>query len=180
MPRLFAVMLGGNCAPHSNTELHDVVFAVGDRLEDTYPQLLELWFGTPEGLHIDSWLELRVIDGHRIVLELDATDCDRRLYFINLGGYRDGDFAEHHANAFLVADDEQEAKLRAKSTLLRGFQSVHTDDLYEVDDILQIKEVGGWHVCLEPCDEPPRLEPINGYLPLPEELIAAYARRHQS
>ena len=58
MPRLFAVMLGGNCAPRSNTELHDVVFVVGDALEPTYPRLRELWFGTPEGLHVDSWLPL--------------------------------------------------------------------------------------------------------------------------
>ncbi|MEZ4386058.1 MAG: DUF1543 domain-containing protein [Candidatus Krumholzibacteriia bacterium] len=179
MPRLFAVLLGGHCAPRSNTELHDVVFAVGDRLEDTYPQLLELWFGTPAGLHIDSWLELRVIDGHRVVLDLDAPQSDRHLYFINLGGYRDGDFAEHHANLFLVARDEQEAKQRAKATLLRGFDSVHTDDLYAVDDILQVKEVGGWHVTLEPSDEPPRLQPNNGYRPLPEELIAAYQRRRR-
>jgi hypothetical protein len=176
MPRLFAVLLGGNCAPRSNTELHDVVFAVGDRLEDTYPQLLELWFGTPEGLHIDSWLELRVVDGHRVSLGLDTPDHERHLYFINLGGYRAGDFAEHHANAFLVAADEDEAKRRAKAVLLGGFDAVHTDDLYEVDDILQVKEVSGWHVTLEPTDDTIVSEPRNGYLPLPEALIAAFVR----
>jgi hypothetical protein len=176
MPRLFAVLLGGNCAPRSNTELHDVVFAVGDRLEDTYPQLLELWFGTPEGLHIDSWIELRVVDGHRVSLSLDTPDDGRHLYFVNLGGYRAGDFAEHHANAFLVAADEDQAKQRAKSSLLGGFESVHTDDLYEVDDILQVKEVSGWHVALAPTDDTSVSEPRNGYLPLPEDLIAGFSR----
>ena len=48
-PKLFAVYLGGR-APKCNTELHDVVFAVGASIEDTYDRLLELWFGSPEGL----------------------------------------------------------------------------------------------------------------------------------
>jgi translation initiation factor IF-3 len=38
MPNLFMVMLGGRHA-RANTEVHDVVFAVGDSLEDTYTQL---------------------------------------------------------------------------------------------------------------------------------------------
>ena len=33
--KLFAVCLGGR-APKCNTELHDVVFVVGARVEDTY------------------------------------------------------------------------------------------------------------------------------------------------
>ena len=57
MPKLFAVYLGGR-APKCNTELHDVVFVVGESIEATYSQLTELWFGSREGLHIDSWLEL--------------------------------------------------------------------------------------------------------------------------
>ena len=42
MPSLFAVLLGGNCAPRSNAELHDVVFAVGDRIDDVLEQLPDL------------------------------------------------------------------------------------------------------------------------------------------
>lgn len=38
MPSLFIVMLGGRHA-RANTEVHDVVLAVGESLEDTYPQL---------------------------------------------------------------------------------------------------------------------------------------------
>ena len=38
MPSLFIVMLGGRHA-RANTEVHDVVLAVGDSLEDIYPQL---------------------------------------------------------------------------------------------------------------------------------------------
>ena len=44
MPSLFMVMLGGRHA-RANTEVHDVVFAVADSLEESYPQLKNAWFG---------------------------------------------------------------------------------------------------------------------------------------
>jgi hypothetical protein len=65
--KLFAVYLGGR-APKCNTELHDVVFVVGSSIEATYHQLMDKWFGDPLRLHVDSWMELRIVDGERIVL----------------------------------------------------------------------------------------------------------------
>ena len=53
MLSLFIVMLGGRHA-RANTEVHDVVLAVGDSLEDVYPQLKNAWFGEQKGLHIDA------------------------------------------------------------------------------------------------------------------------------
>jgi hypothetical protein len=41
--KLLAVYLGGRAAK-CNTELHDVVFAVGPSIESTYDQLLDKWF----------------------------------------------------------------------------------------------------------------------------------------
>ena len=49
MPSLFMVMLGGRHA-RANTEIHDVVFAVADSLEDSYPQLKNAWFGEQKGV----------------------------------------------------------------------------------------------------------------------------------
>jgi surfactin synthase thioesterase subunit len=69
--RLFAVSLGGRAA-RCNTELHDVVFAVGDSIEETYEHLMDKWFGDPLRLHLDSWFELRIVDGHHIHLEPTA------------------------------------------------------------------------------------------------------------
>ena len=177
MPRLFAVLLGGN-APRSNTELHDVVFVAGERVEDTYEELMDLWFGSVEGLHIDSWLELAAVDGYRVSLESGRADGPGRLFFVNLGAYRPGQFAELHANTFLVAGGEDEAKRRAKASLLQGMESVHTDDLYEVDDCLEIGEVAGLHVHLEAVGETPPPEPHNGWHPLPDAAIADYLARH--
>jgi hypothetical protein len=174
--KLFAVFLGGR-APKCNTELHDVVFAVGDSIEATYEQLMDKWFGDPLRVHIDSWMELRIVDGYRVSLAASAAAQAKRLYFINLGAYRPGQFTELHANAFVVASDEREVKTRAKGELLRGTQSVHTDDLYDIDDCLEIAEVDGHHIHLEPTTQAQPFEPSNGYYVIPAGAVAAYAAK---
>ena len=174
--KLFAVYLGGR-APRCNTELHDVVFIVGESIETSYERLMDKWFGDPLRLHIDSWIELRAVDGYRISLQLPPPAPGKKLYFINLGAYLPGQFTEVHANAFVVAANEVEVKQRAKAELLRGAQSVHTDDLFEIDDCLEIVEVDGQHIRLEPAADQTCLDPHNGYHIIPPEIVAAYALR---
>lgn len=177
--KLLAVMLGGT-APGANTELHDVVFAAGGTLESTYGQLMDQWFGSLAGLHVDSWLPLEVVDGHRVTLRAEAPPPGGpRLWFVNLGGYRRGRFGELHEVAFLVAADGESAKARARATLLRDVDEPHTDDLHEVDDLIAVAVAGGWHVHVEPAPDAAAVptEPTNGWHPLPEDVIAAFARK---
>ena len=61
MSDLFVVMLGGHHA-RANTEVHDVVFAIGNTLEEIYPQLKQAWFGEQKGLHIDSWMKVNGVE----------------------------------------------------------------------------------------------------------------------
>jgi hypothetical protein len=177
--KLFAVYLGGR-APKCNTELHDVVFAVGATIEETYPQLMDKWFGDPLRLHLDSWLELGIVDGHRITLHPTPSTQEKKLYFINLGAYLPGQFTELHANAFAVALNEQDVKKRAKGELLQGTQSVHTDDLFDIDDCLEVAEVDGHHIHLEPTSESQPFAPTNGYHIIPPSVVAAYAARQKA
>ena len=172
--KLFAVYLGGR-APKCNTELHDVVFVVGTSIEATYDELMDKWFGNPLCLHIDSWLELRQVDGYRIALGRQPSTQREKLFFVNLGAYHPGKFTELHANAFLVARSEQEAKRRAKCDLLQDANAVHTDDLFDVDDCLNIVEVDGQHVQLEITGEAMPLIPHNGYHIIPQPVVQAYA-----
>ncbi len=65
-------MLGGK-HPQARIEVHDVVFTAADRLEDTYPQLREAWFGSQDGLHIDSWLEVDGISDCKVELSAQAS-----------------------------------------------------------------------------------------------------------
>jgi hypothetical protein len=174
--KLFAVYLGGR-APRCNTELHDVIFITGESIETSYEQILDKWFGDPLQMHIDSWVELRYVDGHRISVQSSPAALSKKLYFINLGAYLPGQFTELHANAFVIAESDVEVKKRAKGELLRGAQSVHTDDLYEIDDCLEISEVDGQHVHLEPTSEPAVFEPHSSYHVIPREVAAAFAER---
>jgi hypothetical protein len=174
--KLFALYLGGRIAK-CNTELHDVVFVAGTHIEATYEQAMDKWFGALPRLHLDSWVELRIVDGFRIELRPEPPNGSQKLFFVNLGAYTPGVFTELHANAFMVAENVGQAKQRAKRELLQGTVELHTDDMLDVDDCLAIDEVDGLHVHLTPITETQPLVPNNGYHIIPRDVIAAYASR---
>ena len=148
--RLFVVMLGGRYL-RANTEQHDVVFAVGDRIEATYPQLRAQWGGQPKGLHLDSWLVVDGVDGYQVqLLPEGAPPHALKLYFVNLGGYVAGQFGEAHSYRLVVASDEKQAKAKALAACEPTWIKPHRDALMEVDDCLALGEIGGLHVHLQP------------------------------
>ncbi|WP_340199555.1 DUF1543 domain-containing protein [Ascidiimonas sp. W6] len=174
--KLFAVYLGGR-APKSNIELHDVVFATGIKIEDTYQQLLSKWFGLPNKMHIDSFMELNVVDGYKVTLSNTPSETDKKLFFINLGAYRPGEFTEHHAITFLVDEKAVNVKDRALKQLLTGYEQVHKDDLYDVDDCIEINQVNQLYVHLEPTEEIKKLVPNNGYHVLPRSIVKEFMNK---
>ncbi|NKI35212.1 DUF1543 domain-containing protein [Wenzhouxiangella sp. XN79A] len=177
-PVLFAVCLGGR-APGCNIELHDVVFAAGASIEDIHPQLLDRWFGNPERVHVDAWARVETVPGYRVQLKREAPDRGPRLYFVNIGAYAPGELLERHAYALYAGDSAGAVKTRAKAELLAGRDEVHRDDLYDVDDLLAVEAVDGWHVHLEPDPDAGPPEVSNGYFPIPRATVAAWleARR---
>ncbi len=145
---LFVVMLGGK-HPGAKIEVHDVVFAVAPSLEAAYPQLREQWFGSPKGLHIDSWLEVDGAEGYVLHWsDLQPAAGDPRLYFINLGGYEPGSFGEAHRYLLVVACSPAEARLKGKLQMARDWLKPHTDAVLDVDDCIAIDQVGGRYVQL--------------------------------
>ncbi|HEX7342261.1 MAG TPA: DUF1543 domain-containing protein [Rhodanobacteraceae bacterium] len=173
---LIACVLGGT-APGARTELHDVAFAVGTDLASVHESLLDGWFGDPHGLHVDAWTFLDSVAGYRVRLERAPVDNGLHLYFINIGGYRPGEFGERHAWGFLGGSSKAEVKAHAKQTLLQGHTEVHKDDMHDIDECLRISRVGDWHVHL---DADPQAQPspvTNGYFPLPTAAIKAWLAR---
>ena len=67
------VLLGGK-AKKTYIELHEVRCVVGSKIEDTYDTLRKNWFGSSEGLHIDSYKKIKYIDGYKINLINFGTD----------------------------------------------------------------------------------------------------------
>ena len=167
---LIACVLGGT-APRARTELHDVAFAVGPSVQAVHHQLLDQWFGSPQGLHVDAWVILDSIAGFRIQLSPGPAPNGLHLYFINIGGYRPGEFGERHAWGFFGAWDKATAKARAKATLLAGHQQLHKDDIHDIDDCLQIDVIGGRHIQLSPDENAQAPSVTSGYFPVPAATI---------
>ncbi|ENU18767.1 hypothetical protein F994_02903 [Acinetobacter bohemicus ANC 3994] len=152
MPSLFIVMLGGRHA-RANTEVHDVVLAVGDSLEDVYPQLKNAWFGEQKGLHIDAWAQIYGVAFEGKNYQIQFTDAapnqaDQKLYLLNLGGYDAGEFGELHRYVLVLAQNAMVAKQRGKAHFAQHWQKQHTDRVLDVDDCIAIDQVHGRYVQL--------------------------------
>ena len=162
---LFLVVIGGK-APKANIELHDVRWVVGSKIEDTFDSLRVSWFGSPEGLHIDSYKKIKSVDGYKINLinieedkfkknNLDEDSKNKKkLWFVNLGGYEKNSMQEKHEFGLVVAKNSRDAKKIAKSKWLLGFTKIHKDNLFsfeiisEVDNCEVIQTIDNWRIDL--------------------------------
>jgi hypothetical protein len=157
-PCLFLVVLGGRTA-RAHIELHDVRFVVGERIEDTFAALRQQWFGARRGLHLDSWMTVRFVDGFRVELRPEPAPSAERLWFVNLGGYDPRQLAELHQFLLVVAPTPQDARALALRRGLPRAEGRHKDDLHAVDDCLPLDLLQGWRVHLVP-DPQGRSQPL--------------------
>ncbi|RUO56322.1 DUF1543 domain-containing protein [Pseudidiomarina homiensis] len=145
--KLFMFYIGGS-APHANIEVHDVRFVAGENVEACYPTLRKYWFGTRKGLHLDSYVHLHHVDGYRIELSKDPSHQPEKLWFVNFGGYYPDRLAEFHDFTLVVAKSADEAKRVGYQRLLTDSVEQHKDDLYDVDNCLNVDLLEGWHIHL--------------------------------
>ena len=163
---LFLVVLGGR-AKKANVELHDVRWVIGSRIEDTFDVLRRDWFGTIDGLHIDSYKKINYVDGYKINLKKIENDKLKNsklfkenipqynLWFVNIGGYDPTSMQEKHEFGLVAASSSIEAKNKAKSKWLNGCKKKHKDDIASLkelilDDCELIKKIGNWEIELIP------------------------------
>jgi len=160
---LYLVVLGGR-AEKANIELHDVRWVVGSKIEDTYDLLRRDWFGTFDGLHIDSYKKINYVDGYKINLKeieneklkknkfIKGNIPQQNLWFVNIGGYDPSSMQEKHEFGLVVAKNSFEAKNKAKSKWLNGLKKKHKDDitllknLSTLDDCEPIKTIANWEI----------------------------------
>lgn len=146
--QLYFLILG--CKPKGrNTEQHDAFFGIGNSLNELLPQIEAFW---PDGgrIHIDSWRVVTQACGFRITVvpRAEAAPSAVKLFFLNLGGYKQGDMEEYHYKMFVVAADKAAAISAAKQSAFykhTGFEGAvsHIDDKYgvDVDEVYEIEEV---------------------------------------
>ena len=164
---LYLVVLGGR-ARKANIELHDVRWVVGSKIEDTYDTLRRDWFGTPKGLHIDSYKKIEYIDGHKINLIyfekekikdkklVKKNEAKKYLWFVNIGGYDPTSMQEKHEFGLVTASNKLDAKNIAKSKWLVGYKKKHKDDIASLEMLIScdncelIRKIGNWEIELTP------------------------------
>ena len=160
---LFLVVVGGR-SPKANIELHDVRWVIGSKIEDTFDQLRNDWFGADNGLHIDSYKKIDSIDGYKINLRNKENNepknkifkkdkiTNKKLWFVNIGGYDPSSMQEKHEFGLIVASSPSEAKTKAKSKWLIDCKKRHKDDISaikkftDVDDCEVIKNIKNWEI----------------------------------
>lgn len=141
--KLFAIYIGGE-VEGANIELHDMRFVVAPSITETYDDLRRQWWGIPKSLHIDCWAEIDQVDGYDVLLRPEPFGGPERLYYVNLGGYAEGEFLEKHKNVFVVADSVPKAKSRALKSAAE-WREPHRDDMYEAEQAIALGESGAAH-----------------------------------
>jgi hypothetical protein len=150
--KLFMLLLG--CKPqYRNTEQHDVFFGIGNELKDLLPDLFSFWSEAKQKIHIDAWREVTQVDNYTINIisreqRIKPESGAAKLFFINLGGYKPGEFEEFHYKMMVAGEDKGAAIQQAKQTAFyqhTGFKGAtsHIDDKYgiDVDDIYEIADI---------------------------------------
>lgn len=137
--KLFMVLVG--CTPQGRViEQHDIFFGVGSSLRDLLPQLYTFWPEAKATYHIDAWREVTVVENYsiEIVPKSDGESCGQNLYFLNLGGYKPGDFEEYHYKLLTISPNLTTAiKISKKTAFYKhtGFKgaATHIDEKYGID-----------------------------------------------
>lgn len=166
--KLFVIYVGGK-TPTSLIEVHDIHFAIGETIEDTYDQIRDQWWGTSKSLHLDAWGALTSVENYNVLLKSKPSANDiNNLYFINLGGYDPNEFSELHKNIFVIAKSEDEAKHKAKATI-SNWTVPHKDNLYTVEDCVNVNKIllqKGLSIHLEYTNDPQPFQFTCKYVPI--------------
>lgn len=155
--KLFMVLLG--CKPKGrHTEQHDIFFGVEHSLKDLAPAIIAFW-PEPQKIHIDAWREVTEVDGYSVSLvekgmnHAGIEKKTERLFFLNLGGYKENEFEEYHYKVLVIGKDKSTAIQQAKESAFykhTGFKGAdsHIDDKYgvDVDDLYEIEDILPLHI----------------------------------
>lgn len=146
------MLLLGCRAKGRNTEQHDIFFTIGSSLKELVPFINDFWPEVKGSMHIDVWREVTHVDGFKIKViarEEALNKTEEKLFFINLGGYKEQEFEEYHYKVLVVAKTLDEAKTKAKETnffkhvSIPGSAASHIDDKFgvDIDDVAEVNDI---------------------------------------
>jgi hypothetical protein len=131
------------------------------------PKLNSFWPEARGRLHVDALRPVTAVDGYAISVQPRTTDngtaASPKLFFLNLGGYKQDVFDEFHYKMLAVAANKGEAIKQAKATAFykhTGFKGapshiddkwgVDVDDVYEIEDILPAADRAQFSIHIAP------------------------------
>lgn len=180
-PRLFMILIGAT-PKGRNIEQHDIFFGIASSLKELLPEMKAFWPEAKDKIHIDAYRVVNKVGAYRVevILREEAIKEDvTSLFFLNLGGYKQGEFEELHYKMLVVADQKalaiKEAKETAfyKHTAFKGATShiddkfgVDVDDIFEIKDILSAETRSKYTLKLTPAEGLPEDVSVLGYIPL--------------
>ena len=180
MPNLYMLLIGAS-PPERNIEQHDVFFGIGETIKDLIPDVEAFWPGNNK-LHVDAFREVKSVNGYKVEVVLkneSKQDSPFKLFFINLGGYKQNEFEEFHYKMIIAAADKAAAVIISKQTAFfkhTGFKGatahiddkfgVDVDDVYEITDILPASAKEKYGLLVSPADSLPEDEMNLGYFKL--------------
>lgn len=134
--KLWAVLLGGRPAD-ARIEQHNVFWGAAYELKDLYGAIKRSWLAARQ-VHIDAYMCVEQIGDYDVMIcekkevtNLTNLDIEKKLFFVNLGGYQEGMMTEIHKVLLVVASDENEVK----TTLIERLKLSYEEDLFtHMDD----------------------------------------------
>lgn len=161
------VLLG--CKPKGRiTEQHDVFFGIGENVCGLAPEMIAFWPEAKGKLHIDAWREITIVDGYAIevIPAPEVYNREQNLFFLNLGGYKLGEFEEYHYKMLCVAPKLAVAVKKSKKTVFYkhcGFKEapshidekygIDIDDAHKVEDLLSEESKSRYEIKISPSED---------------------------
>ena len=180
-PRLFMILLGAT-PKGRNIEQHDIFFGIASSVKDLLPEMKAFWPEAKDKIHIDAYRIVNKVGNYKVGVVAKADEVKEALtslFFLNLGGYKQGEFEELHYKMLVVADQKALAIKEAKETAFykhTGFKGatshiddkfgVDVDDVFEIQDILSPATKNKYALKFSQSDNLPEDEMVLGYFPL--------------
>ena len=149
-PKLYMILLGAT-PKGRNIEQHDIFFGIAPAIKDLLPEMKAFWPEAKDKIHIDAYRIVNKVGAFKIEVIAKADEIRDELtslFFLNLGGYKQGEFEELHYKMLVVANQKALAIKEAKETAFyqhTGFTGAtsHIDDKFgvDVDDIFEIMDI---------------------------------------
>lgn len=153
--KLYMACIGGAIEGFS-IEAHDICFLAAEELNSAAKMARARWPGKPNSAHLDAIREVSHVGGFEIRLAEtpppSSAMAGDRLFFVNVGFYREGVFGELHDVSLVVEKSATLAGAMILQAIGQNSFLAHKDNLWAIDNVQGITHVNGYHVVIQSSD----------------------------